>query len=325
MKLVMMGTGPFAVPVFQSLLASRHTVAHVITQPDRQREGRQTTANPVRTAAEAVGTPVSAPASINSDEAHQLLHTLSVDLFVVCDYGQILSRVTLGLATHGGVNLHASLLPKYRGAAPINWAIYYGETETGVTVIHMSPRLDAGPCLVQQRVPIDPRETAGKLEERMALLGIEPVLQAIEMIEQHDGASELGTLQNQASATRAPRLKKSDGVINWERTAAQICDQVRALQPWPRTFTELHCGGHAPLRVILVEVSVSEATDRPALPGHRVLLDDSSGLKVATGEGILSLDVVQPAGKRAMSSDEFLRGHPVGLDDWFGLLSTEET
>jgi len=318
MKLIMMGTGPFAVPIFQALLASPHTVAHVMTRPDRNRGGRQAASNPMRSAAEFAGVPIAAPESINSDEAQQLLRAISADLFVVCDYGQILSRDTLGLAPHGGVNLHASLLPKYRGAAPINWAIYHGETETGVTVIHMTPHLDAGPCLVQRRVDIESQETADALEPRLAQLGIEPVLAAIEMIGQHDGMSQLGTLQDQTLASKAPRLHKNDGKVCWERSALQIADQVRAMKPWPRTFTELHREAHPPLRLILAEMSVSNIERGPNLPGRRVTSDDATRLDVATGSGVLSLNVIQPAGKRAMSSEEFLRGHPIGAEDRLG-------
>ena len=323
MKIVIMGTGSFIVPVFQSLLKSSHGIAHVITRPSRQRNGRPTVASPMRAAAEAAGVPVSAPDTINSEEAWQLLSDLAADLFVVCDYGQILSRATLALATHGGINLHASLLPKYRGAAPINWALYYGEIETGVTVIHMSPRLDAGPCLVQRSVDIVPRETACELEARLALLGVEPVMQAIQLFECHDASLELGASQDNVSAIQAPRLKKSDGLVNWQRSAKQIYNQVRAMKPWPRTYTDWHRAGGESLRIILEEVSISETTSGNVLPGQRLGCDDLTRLEVATGEGVLALDVVQPAGKRAMSCEEFLRGHLVGATDWFGSVACE--
>ena len=172
MRLVMMGTGPFAVPTFRALLASPHEMLGLVTRPDKPAHRREKSpANPMREVALQHRLKVFEPESINSPEAQAWLGELAADLFVVCDYGQILSRDILSLARLGGINLHASLLPKYRGAAPINWAIYHGETETGVTVIHMTPQLDAGPCLVQHRTPIGPDETAPDLETRLAELG----------------------------------------------------------------------------------------------------------------------------------------------------------
>ena len=161
LNLVVMGTGPFAVPMLESLLTSRHRVLGLVTRPDRpvHRRGKPP-ANPMRELAQHSGIDVFEPESINSPEAHAWLRERMADLFVVCDYGQILSREALALARLGGINLHASLLPKYRGAAPINWAIYHGEQETGVTVIHMTPQLDAGPALVQRRIAIGTSETA---------------------------------------------------------------------------------------------------------------------------------------------------------------------
>src|SRR5215471_7842277 len=164
LRLLMMGTGPFAVPTFEALLSSPHQTLGLVTRPDRPAHRREKTPiNPMREVAQQHGLEVFEPASINSDEAYAWLRDRNADLFVVCDYGQILSREALSLARLGGINLHASLLPKYRGAAPINWAIYNGETETGITVIHMTPQLDAGPALVQKRVAIEPTETAPHL------------------------------------------------------------------------------------------------------------------------------------------------------------------
>ena len=318
MKLIMMGTGPFAVPLFHALLDSAHTVAHVITRPASRRGGRKVTAGPMQLAAESAGLPLDAPESINSEESHELLRAVAADLFVVCDYGQILSPETLGLARHGGVNLHAALLPKYRGAAPIHWALFHGEVETGVTVIHMTPQLDAGPCLVQRCVQIGAEESADTLEERLAQLGTEPVLTAISLIEQHAGDSPLGTVQQPGLASKAPRLQKSDGQVDWDRSAVQIANQVRAMKPWPRTFTVLHRVDHPPLRLILDEVSLGQSERGQTLPGRRVFPGNEACLEIATGEGVLSLDRVQPAGKRSMSSAEFLRGHVMAEDEWFG-------
>jgi methionyl-tRNA formyltransferase len=238
-------------------------------------------------------------------------------MLVVCDYGQILSRETLALSHLGGINLHGSLLPKYRGAAPIQWAIYHGEAETGVSVIHMTPRLDAGPLLVQKRLTIQPDETAGQLEPRLAALGPVAVLEAIELL----AAGKTDCIpQDPAKATKAPRLKKTDGLIDWRRSAQEIRDQVRAMDPWPKTYAFAPRGGGQPLRVIVDEVAVkTEATSAP--PGSIIAADTATGeLVVACGRGTLAIIRLQPEGKRSMSASEFLRGHPLRLGDRLGML-----
>jgi len=217
------------------------------------------------------------------------------------------------------VNLHGSLLPKYRGAAPVNWALIRGEKVTGITVIHMNVQLDAGPCLVRCETPIDPEEDAVGLEARLAEMGAPAVLEALELLESWDGFSILGEIQDRAEMTRAPRLKKSHGKINWSQDAQAIHDRVRGLQPWPGTFTFWHGEKGAPLRLIIHRVSVREATSDvlPGKPGEVVRLD-GDGLWVMCGDGApLALEQLQPAGKRAMSTAEFLRGHSVRLGDRF--------
>jgi methionyl-tRNA formyltransferase len=273
----------------------------------------------MRALAEDAGVPVFAPASINSAEAHAELARLAADLFVVCDYGQILSSETLGLARWGGINLHGSLLPKYRGAAPVQWALYHGDAETGVTVIHMTPKLDAGPSLVQRRTPIDPDETAIDLEPRLAELGMPAVLEAIDMLTATQGLA--GVPQDSMQATAAPRLRKEDGRVNWTRDAEQIRNQVRAFQPWPTTYTFWRRASGGPLRIILEDVKFVENVQggharRPA-PGTAVF-DGDGQLAIVCGKGAILPQIVQPAGKRAMSIGEFLRGHAVKQGDRFG-------
>jgi methionyl-tRNA formyltransferase len=165
---------------------------------------------------------------------------------VVCDYGQILAPATLATARRGGVNLHGSLLPKYRGAAPINWAIYHGETESGVTVIHITPQIDAGPCIAQARTAIGPDETAAELEVRLAELGAGLMCEAIDLLEE---GRQQALPQDAALAGKAPRLKKSDGLIDWRRPAAAIKNHVRAMEPWPKTYTFWHRCDGPPLRL----------------------------------------------------------------------------
>lgn len=317
MRILMMGTGPFAVPTFRSLLNSNHEVLALVTRPVSPARGRRKSSpNPMREVADDVGLMVLDPPDVNASETVADLAAFAADLLVVCDYGQILSADALRTTRFGGINLHASLLPEYRGAAPINWALLDGRTETGVTVIHMTPKLDGGPCLVQLATPIDPWEDAVRLEQRLAVLGVEAVARSIELLSKWDGQSTLGKLQDPKRVTRAPRLKKSDGQVHWERSATQIFHQVRALKPWPGTFTDLNRANGKRQRLILDKVSIADAPDEESRPGE-VMQVDKSTLWVGTGDGVLSLDRVKPAGKRTMDISEFLRGHLVAPGDTF--------
>jgi methionyl-tRNA formyltransferase len=261
------------------------------------------------------------------------------DLLVVCDYGQILSPEVLEVARLGGINLHASLLPKYRGAAPINWAIYHGETQTGVTVIHMTPRLDAGPAIVQVATAIGPEETAAQLEPRLAELGASAVIEAIDALE---AATAHPIEQDPALATRAPRLKKENGAVDWSRPAVAIANQVRAFPPWPGTYTFWQRAGREPLRLILHRVRVEPAGEvhrhqpgeyrrlireqrgtvtpgpRTEIPQGTIVEAGGGQLVVLTGDGALAIEQVQPAGKRVMTVSELLSGYGIRLGDRLG-------
>ncbi len=257
MRLLMMGTGPFAVPTFASLLDSAHDVVALVSRPVPPPKGRmKLPPAPMRDLAVERGVPILEPEDINAEESRRALAALDFQLLVACDYGQILSADTLAISPLGGINLHASLLPKYRGAAPINWAIYHGDAETGVTVIHMTARLDSGPCLVQRGTLIGPDEDAVQLERRLSQIGVDAVQEALGMIAQWDGQSPLGVVQDPRSATKAPRLKKSDGEVDWTRSSQQIVNQVRALKPWPGTFATWRRANGEAMRLILDRVSV---------------------------------------------------------------------
>ena len=306
MRIIMMGTGPFAVPTLGQLYGSRHQVLALVTRPPRPMHGKsQAEANPMRELAVTHGTPVHEPQSINAPPARCVLAGYRPDLFVVCDYGQILASETLELARLGGINLHASLLPKYRGAAPINWAIYHGETETGVTILHMTPRVDAGPAIAQARTPIGHDETAAELEPRLAELGAPFVVAAIEALA---GGTAQAIEQNPAEATRAPRLKKELGLVDWSRPAEAIRNQIRGLQPWPKSYTFWQRPGGEPLRLILERVHIE-----PALPAEPGIVLEAKGdkLVIATGQKALAIDAIQPSGKRVLTAAEFLRGYGV--------------
>jgi methionyl-tRNA formyltransferase len=312
MRIIIMGTGGFAAPTFRALLESQHDVLALVTQPLRERAA--SVVAPMRAIAAEHGVPILDPLSVNDAAAREALSELTPDLFVVADYGQILSPETLAVARHGGVNLHGSLLPKYRGAAPINWAIYHGETETGVTTIWMTPKIDAGPCLLQACTPIGPEETAADLEPRLAELGAPLVLETIQAI----ASGNVHPLpQDAAQASRAPRLKKLHGAIDWSRPAQAITNQVRAMEPWPRTFTHWLRANAPPVRLIVEQAEAVEVGSSGAAPAGIVLTAAGNKLIVATGEGSLSIVRVQPAGKRSLTTEEFLRGYPVQVGDRF--------
>lgn len=320
MRLLMMGTGPFAVPTFRGLYQTHHTVVELVTGPVRMHRGKQVApVSPIREVAHEHGTPIFDPEDINTPESQFRLTEFGVDLIVVCDYGQILSSETLMTARLGGVNLHGSLLPKYRGAAPVNWAIYHGETETGVTVIHMTPKVDAGPCIAQASTTIGPDETTVELEHRLAEMGAGLTRRAIDSVE----TGQLEALpQDPALASKAPRLKKTDGQIDWTRPAAAIKNQVRAMEPWPKTYTFWHRPGGRPVRLILGPVSVVEVPNLEA-PSGTVLDADAGRLVIAAGRGDAGrsgvvLRSVQPAGKRMIDVKQFLRGYHVRPGDCFG-------
>jgi methionyl-tRNA formyltransferase len=314
MRLLMLGTGPFAVPTFQELFSTRHEMLALVTGPFSARRGRPSLpVSPLRDIAHEHGIPIFAPENINVAESQIRLRKCGADLMVVCDYGQILTTETLATAQLGGINLHASLLPKYRGAAPIPWAIYHGETETGVTVIHMTPEVDGGPCIAQASIRIDPEEDALQLESRLAVLGAWLVRRTIDNLE----AGRLEAMpQNPALVSRAPRLKKSDGLIDWTRSARDLKNHVRAMQPWPKTYTFWHREKGPPLRLILGPLTLLETAASP-LPGT-VIEADSDRLLIAAGSGAVLPKTIQPAGKRVLDIAAFLRGYPVRTGQRFG-------
>lgn len=308
MRLVMVGTGPFAAPTFRGLLETHHQVVALVTSPIHPARGRcGAAATPMRDVAAEFDVPIFEPEDINADAPVAQLAACKADLLIVCDYGQILAGRTLATARLGGINLHGSLLPKYRGAAPIQWAIYHGETQTGVTVIHMTARVDAGPCIAQATTQIDPDETACQLEARLCQIGAWLVRRTVDTLE----AGHLEVLpQDPALASRAPRLKKTDGLVDWHRSAEAIRNHIRAMEPWPKTYTFWHRPDGPPLRLILSQGKVVESPATAGPPGV-VLEADGDRLVIATGQNALALAGVQPSGKRMLGVGEFLRGYRV--------------
>jgi methionyl-tRNA formyltransferase len=325
MRLVMMGTGTFAEPTFEALLASSHQVAALVTQPDRpvgqERGSTRQTRRSLKSLALEKQIPVLQPESINTPEGVAGLQAFRPDLVVVAAYGQILSRDVLAVPPHGGINVHASLLPKYRGAAPVAWAIYHGETRTGVTIIKMSVQLDAGDVLAQEEVEIAPEETAGELEVRLARLGSRLALQVIDQIA---AGTAHGIKQDKTQATKAPKLTKEHGLIDWARPARDVCNHIRAMQPWPTAYTYWHRQGQPPSRVIIHKAlprrSAASICEREQTPGQPSLqANHDPHLYVAAGSSTqVEILQLQLAGKRPMVAAEFLRGHRPQPGDHFG-------
>jgi len=317
MRLIMLGTGPFGVPTLRALAASPHEVLLVVCRPPRSRT-RET--SPLQRAADELGVEVWLPDSVNLPDSHSRLESLAADLLVVCDYGEILRPATLATTRLGGVNLHGSLLPKYRGAAPVQWAILRGEQQTGNTVIQMTPGLDAGPCLGQQRTPIDPDEDAATLEARLAEIGAALVRQVVEQLA--SGTAQ-PLEQDAGQASKAPRLTKQHGAIDWSRPALEIKNLVRGVRPWPRAYTFWHRAEGPPPRLNVDRVTIvpGQAASAAAPTGRTepgTVVDVAKRLLVATGDGIVEVLELQPAGKRSMSAAEFLRGHRVSVGDRLG-------
>jgi len=341
----MMGTGLFAEPTFEALLSSGQNVVGLVTQPDRTvgapRGSTRQTGRGMKTIAQEHGISVFQPESINTPDGVAGLKAFQPDLLVVAAYGQILSREALSVPPLGGINVHASLLPRYRGAAPIAWAIYHGETRTGVTLIRMSPSLDAGDMLAQESTPIGSEETSGEVETRLAVLGARL---AVQIIEQMQKGPVAGRKQDPALVTKAPKLTKEHGIVNWERTGPEVCNQIRAMQPWPTAYTWWQRSGQDPIRLILLRASsrplvagdvatggspvAERATGEPPVATGCILVKpvDLSGLYVVAGGGtVVAIQELQPAGKRRMTAEDFLRGHRPQPGDRLGPLPDGDT
>jgi methionyl-tRNA formyltransferase len=324
LRLVMMATGGFALPTFRAMLEHEHIVVGLFTQPDRTGRGHHRHVNPLKELALERGVSVFQPEKANTPEAIDSLAALAPDLCVVAAYGQILSPALLAVPRLGAINVHASILPKYRGAAPIQTAILEGETETGVTIFQIEPKLDTGPMLAIGRTPIAARETAGQLESRLALLGAELTLQVVDQLA--NGTAQ-PIVQDSTQASRAPRLKKENGRIDWNRSPRQIDCQVRAFQPWPLAYSTLvmreqrdeGTGPGRTLRLIVLEVAPtgSQSPSGPVAAPGTVLTVENKQLVVQAAGGALEIRRLQPEGKRAMAAGEFLAGYPVRTGDRF--------
>ncbi len=297
LRLVFMGTAAFAVPSLRALAASRHPIVAVYTQPARPAgRGMRPRPSPVQETAERLGLPVRAPASLRDPQVQAEFAALEADLGVVAAYGLILPKAIIDAPRLGCINLHASLLPRWRGAAPIQRAILAGDEETGVTVFQIEPSLDTGPILAAARIPIAPEDDAASLHDKLAELAARLVVQVVDDLAA--GRIEARP-QPEEGVTYAPKIDKAEGELDWSRPAAELARRIRALNPAPGCWTQIQ--GQR-LRVLAAEVVEGQGR-----PGE--VLDDR--LTVACGEGALRLTRVQRAGGRPMSAAEFLRGFPV--------------
>jgi methionyl-tRNA formyltransferase len=307
MNVVFMGTPEFAVPSLKCLIESKHNVVAVITQTDkpRGRKGRPD-APPVKNVALDAGLPVIQPENVNSEQVIEELEKLNPDVIVVVAFGQKISDRILNLPKHKCVNIHASLLPKYRGAAPINWAIVNGEKETGITTIIMSDKMDAGDVIIRKSLTIDPEETAGELGERLSKLGAETLLDSLMQIE--TGNAEF-TQQDERLVSLAPKIKKQDGLIDWNQEEEKIHDFVRGMNPKPSAYTFL-TRNNSKERIIILKTERDNSSHTGEVIAPGTIMDISSqGIRTATGNGSIWIKEVKPEGKRMMSAAAFSRGH----------------
>ena len=302
LRIVFFGTPAFAVPTLEALLASRHSVVAAVTQPDRPRgRGQKTSFAPVKACAVAASVPVLQPDTLKDGSLAADLTRFDADLGVVAAYGKILTDGVLVAPRLGMLNVHASLLPRYRGAAPVHRAVMAGERETGITIMRVVKALDAGPMLATARRPIGPDETSDEIEHDLARIGAGL---AVTTIERLLAGGLVEAARDEAGATYARRLTKDEGRVDWAWSAGQIHNLIRGLHPWPHAFTFLDRQ-----RVILLR-STASAEDCHAAPGT-VLEAGGDRLRVAAGSGVVDVVELQAEGKRPMSVREFLAGHPI--------------
>jgi methionyl-tRNA formyltransferase len=309
LRVVFLGTPQFAVPTLERLLASSHTVVGVVTQPDRPRgRGHKTSDAPVKARAIDAGIPVLQPATLKGPDAVSAIAALHADIGVVAAYGKILTEAILHTPAMGMVNVHASLLPRYRGAAPVHRAVIAGESQTGVTIMRVVRALDAGAMLDVVHRSIDPDETSEDVERDLAQLGAQLLVSTLDRLAR--GPIE-EIAQDEARSTYAPRLTKEDGLVDWARPAVDVHNLIRGLHPWPHAYT--FWNGR---RLILLRSSPSSGTTHAQ--GGVVIAAHSEELRIAAGEGHLQILELQAEGKRPMTAREFLAGTHIEPGDIFG-------
>lgn len=312
MNIVFFGSSNFAVPSLKALLTTAHKISCVVTQPDRQK-GRhlQLAKTAVKKIAEGASLKIYQPERINTPEAIKFLKDLSPDLFIVVAYGQILSQEILDIPKIFSLNIHGSLLPKYRGAAPINWAIINGEEITGFTIIKMTKEMDAGPVILKKEINIAEGDDALTLEDKLSYLGAQLLLDAIKSIENNNYNL---TPQDEEKISFAPRLKKVDGLIHWHKPAKDISNLIRGCAGWPGAFT--YYNGKL-LKIYRTKV-IRLSGDQGISPPGEIMQISKDGIVVATGKDSLMIEELQMEGKRRMKPEEFIAGHRISPGDRLG-------
>lgn len=315
MNVVFMGTPDFAVPGLKSLAESEHNVVTVITQTDKPKGRRkQLCAPPVKDLALSLGLRIIQPENVNDENIVNKLREINPDVIVVVAFGQMISSKILDLPKYKCINIHASLLPKYRGAAPINWAIIKGEEETGVASIVLQEKMDAGKIIMQKPTKIGPDETAGGLESRLSILGAEVLIETLRRIE--DGVAEYKS-QDEGLATFAPKLKKENGLIDWDQCAKDIHNFVRGMNPRPAAYTNL-VKNNIKERFIVIKTEKEKHSNAGSFKPPGTIIDISDrGIKVVTGSDCtccIQIKEVKPEGKRSMGAVDFSRGHDIKVN-----------
>ena len=314
LKIVLMGTGDFAVPPFRALLYSPYEIVGVLTQPDKTGRGHHQHVNPVKELAAAKSVPVFQPERVNRSEMLETLRSLQADVFVVAAYGQILKPELLAIPRLGAFNLHGSLLPRYRGAAPVQYSIWKGDCITGVTIFQIEPALDSGPIVGFFETPIDDDETSGELMLRLAELSVPLTLDVLRQL--NDGTAVFRP-QDATQVTLAPKISREDGVIDWSKPGYLVECHVRAMQPWPKASSILQRRDQAPLRCIVSKVALVKDDDTmpSAVPGK--VQQNQGRFLVATGDGWMEILKLQPEGRKAVDGRSFLNGYPLADGDGF--------
>ncbi len=303
MNIIFMGSAAFAVPALEALANSHHNILEIVAQPDKPAgRGMQIRACPTAGFAREHGIPLYQPEGVKKPETLQHFLRLAADLIVIIAYGRMLPRELIDMPTRGTINVHASLLPKYRGAAPINWAIVNGERETGVTTMFINEEMDAGDILLEAKTPIGERETAPELHDRLARMGADLLKATIRELEE---GKLIPIPQDHRKATQAPIIKKEDGLIDWSLTARAIFNRVRGFTPWPGTYTNL---GDKTLRIHTAEPVDGGESNAPG-----TVVEAQDRLCIACGEGILKLVEVQIEGGKRMPATDFMRGHRISV------------
>jgi len=310
MKIVFFGTSEFAVSSLEELAKSKHKILAVITQPDRKKGRFQNVAfSAVKEAASKLDMQIFQPEDLDNTEFLKKLKSFDADLFVVVSYGNILKKVILDMPKKFSINLHASLLPKYRGAAPINWTIINADDNSGVSIIKMNEKMDEGDIIAKKEIPVLSYDTAKTLSYRLSQEGSQLLLEVVDKIEA--GNFDLQK-QDAANATYAPKLKKEDGLIDWNKDALKIESHVRGFQPWPGAYTYLN--GKL---LKLWKVSVYGGNDSQYKPGEIIAIE-KDGILVSTKKGTVVIEELQPESSRHMDINAFLAGHRVKAGDTFG-------